>query len=367
MSYHSASPGPVILLSALDWGLGHATRCIPIIRLLEQRGAQVLLAGSGASGSLLKEAFPHLGYHELPAHTVRYARTGRALLWKILLQLPALARNVEAEKEWLQRFLQQQRVDAIISDNRYGLHHPSVPSVFISHQLGIRTPFGSVGNGLLRRFHYRLIGRFSECWIPDGTAPGLAGALSHPGALPSIRTRYIGPLSRFSGPLPGGAPYDLAIVLSGPEPQRSIWEKDLLRQLENYNGKTLFIRGLPGSTDLPAAPAGVTIVPHLPPVEMSAALSTAALVLARCGYSTVMDLAALRRPSILVPTPGQTEQEYLAAHLSANGFAFCTSQKGFDLQKAMNAASHYRYQLPQQTGSAALEAAIHDLFARIRQ
>ncbi|TCJ17033.1 glycosyl transferase family 28 [Flaviaesturariibacter flavus] len=363
MSCRPAPAGPRILVAALDWGLGHATRCIPIVHRLLSRGATVLLAGSGASGGVLREAFPNLSYHELPGHEIRYARSAGGLMWKILQQLPRLARTTKAERRWLARFVQQQGIDAVISDNRYGLHHPGLATVFITHQLGIRTPLGSVGNNLLRRYHYRLIGRFGACWVPDGPAPGLSGLLGHPGPLPTVPTRYIGPLSRFQK-AEAATLFDLAVVLSGPEPQRGIWEAQLLQQLTNFPGKVLLVRGQP--RDKTSVTSGnLTRVGHLPAAELQAALAGAALVLARCGYSTVMDLAALGKRSILVPTPGQTEQEYLARHLTESGFACCLPQKDFSLQQALATAGRFSYHLPTASGHQHLDEAIDELLARL--
>jgi UDP:flavonoid glycosyltransferase YjiC (YdhE family) len=365
MSYRAKPSGPRILVSPLHWGLGHATRCIPVIQRLGQRGAQVLLAGSGSSGALLREAFPQLSYHELPAHEVTYARSATGLMWKILQQLPRLARNVEADHQWLERFLKVQALDAVISDNRYGLYHPSLHSVFITHQLEIRTPLGAAGNALLRRYHYRLIDRFDSCWVPDGPAPGLAGALAHPTVLPRIPTSYIGPLSRFTTPAASAKTWDLVILLSGPEPQRTIWEQELLQQLPHFRGSVLMLRGLPQEPEPLHVPPQVQVHAHLPQAEMQAALAGAGLVLARCGYSTVMDLAALRKRSILVPTPGQSEQEYLARHLTKTGFACCIPQKGFDLQAALAAADRFQYRFPETGTGEALDAAVDDLLARV--
>lgn len=369
MSSVSASSGPPVLVAALDWGLGHATRCFPIIRGLQARGIAVQLGGSGASGRLLRTAFPELPYHELPSHTVRYARTRRGWLWKMLEQLPRLRHTVAAEKRWLNSVQQQQPFGAILSDNRYGLYHPGIPCVFITHQLAIRTPFGAAGNALLRRLHYRLIQRFSACWVPDGPAPGLAGALAHPPVLPQVPTRYIGSLSRFapSQPAPWGSQPDfkLVILLSGPEPQRSIWEAQLLAQAAAVPGPVLLLRGLPGDAQPLAAPPNLTVCAHLPADELEPILRAAPFVVARCGYSTVMDLAALRVRGILVPTPGQTEQEYLARHLQAQGFAPCFRQEAFHLAQALETAANFPYRFPEPSSANALDAALDELVRQL--
>jgi len=358
MSQGLSEKQPVVLVAALDWGLGHATRCIPIIKKMQEYPVTLRLAGSGASGHLLRSAFPDLPYSEIPARSIRYARSAGGLLWKLLLQLPRFRRNVEAEKQWLRQQLETGEIHLILSDNRYGLYHPRVHSVFLTHQLEIQTPFGRSGNRLLRRLHYRLIERFTECWVPDGPAPGFGGALSHPDVLPRAPLRYIGPLSRFQhAPNPSPA-VDLAIVLSGPEPQRSIWEQQLLAQLSSFSGRVLLVRGLPEGGRPLQVPAHVALADHLPAAALQEAMASARLVVARCGYSTVMDLAALRQKSILVPTPGQTEQEYLARHLHQAGFACCLSQKDFKLRNALSRAGRFSYLFPEPPGEEPLREAV---------
>ncbi|RYY38992.1 MAG: glycosyl transferase family 28 [Chitinophagaceae bacterium] len=369
MSSAAASSGPTVLVAPLDWGLGHATRCIPIIQQLLTRGCSVVLGGSGASGRLLRATFPDLACHELPHHSVHYAKTGAGLLWKIVQQLPQLRKSVAAEKQWLTTFLKSGSLDAVISDNRYGLFNAAIPSIFVTHQLEIRAPFGAPGRWLLRRLHYRMIERFSACWVPDAAGRGLAGALAHPMQLPAVPTRYIGPLSRFAQreDLPGNTvkKWRLVVLLSGPEPQRSIWEAELLPQLAEVAAPVLLLRGLPGATEGVAAPPNVSVLPHLATHELARELDDASFLLARSGYSTVMDVAALRVRSILVPTPGQPEQEYLAQQLTKNAFAPSYAQSGFNLATALAAAENFAYQFPPASGSNQLDAAIDELIARI--
>ncbi|RYY95362.1 MAG: glycosyl transferase family 28 [Chitinophagaceae bacterium] len=356
---------PVVLVAALDWGLGHATRCIPIIRSLLALGASVQLAGSGPSGTLLRAEFPALPYHELPATSVRYSRRGIALLWKLLLQVPKLRKVVAAERNWLRGQLNQETIHGVISDNRYGLHDPRVHCVLITHQLSIRTPLGRFGNSLMLRWHYRLIGRFSSCWVPDAPGPpSLAGALAHPPTLPPVPTRYIGPLSRFIRAAEAPGPQRLVLLLSGPEPQRSLFEQQLCAQLWSYPGPVLLVRGLPGAETPPDVPPNVQVASHLPSEDLQRALSAASFVLARSGYSTVMDLAALGARGILVPTPGQSEQAYLARHLEAEGFAPAFAQEGFDLAEALAAARRFRYHLP-APGAPLLEGVLAEWLAAI--
>ncbi|HEY6901378.1 MAG TPA: glycosyltransferase [Puia sp.] len=269
--------------------------------------------------------------------------------------------RVNHEKAWLQRYIRLEQPDLIISDNRYGLYSREVTSIFITHQLRIRTPWGGFADEVLQRMNYRRIRRFDLCWVPDvpgadalagELAGGLAGELAHPGRLPSIPTRYIGWLSRF--PVAGKVeeqPCDLLVMLSGPEPQRSLLEKKLLEQLADYTGRTVLVRGMPEGRELQGpVPPQLTVYNHLPAAALEGVIRGAGQVIARSGYSTVMDLVRLGKRAILIPTPGQTEQEYLGDYVSSKGWAICIAQKGFSLADALAVARGRGNALPRDEG-----------------
>ena len=357
---------PRILVAPLDWGLGHATRCIPLIRLLLQRGCYVMVGAEGAVEHLLRTEFPQLHYLPLPGYRVRYAKTGLGLLTALTRQLPRLFKTIKEENAWLHKIVAQHRIDAVISDNRYGLHHQGIYSVLITHQLQVQTPLGKIGHQLLQILHYKYINRFNACWVPDyEAAPGLAGALSHPAKMPAVPLTYLGPLSRFEQGEEQLQHYVL-VMLSGPEPQRTVLEQQLLPQLKAYGGPVLFVRGLPGTIGLPPVPYNVNIMNHLGAGAMQQALQGAQLVIARTGYSTVMELMALQKKSILIPTPGQTEQQYLARHLMKHHYALCLPQKGFSLLGAVQQAQGFAYAFPEADGNSnSLANAVDALLQKI--
>ena len=242
---------------------------------------------------------------------------------------------------WLRNAQRVHRWDLIISDNRYGFRHPDVPSVFITHQINIRTEISSGADRFVKKINHALIRRFSECWIPDEAAwPGLAGTLSH-GGIPT-RTRYIGVLSRFtpSSDLPRAG---LLIMLSGPEPQRTLLESRILNALNHYSGAVTLVRGLPVATDIPSLQNGQIILNHLPAETLGRCMAGAALVICRAGYSSVMDLVCTGTPAVLIPTPGQTEQEYLARHLEAHGFFPYMDQDDFTIEAALIRAATFNF------------------------
>jgi uncharacterized protein (TIGR00661 family) len=337
---------PNILIAPLDWGLGHATRCIPIIKCLLEQPCNVVLAGEGKIKTLLQGEFPELRFLPLQGYRVRYSHNHWALPFTIASQIPRILSSIKMEQLWLQEVLEKQAIDAVISDNRFGLHHPAVPSVFITHQLRIKTPLGKMAEDFLQQLNYRYIDQFSECWVPDAAGENnLGGALSHPNRLPSVPVNYIGPLSRFTKAEAQNTQH-LLVLLSGPEPQRTLLERLLLEQLNHYTGPVVLVRGLPGSREDLAAPAHITVYNHLAAEELQQTISEASFIISRCGYSTVMDLAALQKKSILIPTPGQSEQEYLGRHLMERKLALCIEQKRFNLKAALDAAAAFDYQLP---------------------
>jgi UDP-N-acetylglucosamine transferase subunit ALG13 len=347
-----ASLKPRILVAPLDWGLGHATRCIPVIRTLLTTGAEVLLAGEGKVETLLRTEFPELLFLNLPGYRIRYAKSAVGTFAALVQQLPKLLRAIAFETAWLEAAVAEHRINAVISDNRYGLYHPRIPSVFITHQLLVKTPFNST-DALLQTLMYRFINRFTACWVPDSEeTPNLAGALSHPVKKPALPVTYIGPLSRFT-PTEPVLGYYLLVLLSGPE------------QAQLFKNPMLVVRGLPGHTGLPQVPYPVTIINHLPTATLQQAIESAQFVISRCGYSTVMDMAALQKKCIFIPTPAQTEQMYLAQHLMKNNHALCIPQAKFGLAAAVELAAAFPYHFPVIEKGDALQTAVEALLQQL--
>ena len=338
---------PRILVAPLDWGLGHATRCIPIVRELLAQGCDVWLAGEGAQEQLLKTEFPDLPFLELPGYRIHYAKTAKGLIWKMIQQGPKLRRAILYEHQWLKKMVAQHHIDAVISDNRYGLYHSAVPCIFITHQLLIKSSAGKWTEKILQKRNYKYINRFTECWVPDIKGENnLAGELSHPQLKPAIPVHYIGLLSRFEKKERAEKKEHLLIVLSGPEPQRSMLEEKIIKDIGHYNHTATIVRGLPGSASLIPSTGMIQFYNHLPADELNDAIQEAQYIISRSGYSTVMDIMTLQKKSILIPTPGQTEQEYLGRSLMEKRIAVCTEQKGFSLEKALTVAGKFNYQLP---------------------
>ncbi|MBS1565301.1 MAG: hypothetical protein JST39_12985 [Bacteroidetes bacterium] len=270
----------------------------------------------------------------------------------------------------------------MISDNRYGLHHPEITSVFITHQLQIKSSLGKWVDRLLRKMNYRYIRRFDYCWVPD--APGgdnLGGELSHPSALPDAQVRYLGALSRI-GLFPEGKNIGtkepetansrltfipkLLVLLSGPEPQRTLFEKKVFEQLRTLSCPVTIVRGLPAMA-APEGSPGWRVYEHLPAAEMQEEIGTADIIISRSGYSTIMDVLPAGKRCIFIPTPGQPEQEYLARWLAAKGWCCAAQQGDFSLASLIAEAMRLEVNVPAGLrDKGLLEKAVNEVVRQVR-
>jgi predicted glycosyltransferase len=354
--------GARILVAPLDWGLGHATRSVPIIRALIERGAVPVIAADGAPLALLRKEFPDVEHVRLPGITIRYAK-GRSQLWFMMLQVPAMVQQVQAESRAFERMRRSLRLDAVISDQRFGVRCSSLPSVLITHQV---FPFTPIAQGALRKLNLRHMARFDRCWVMDGSeAPGLAGELSH-GALPR-NARYIGVVSRMADSVEDRpVQHDIVAVISGPEPQRTLFERELLKELQRVPGKHVLVRGLP-HLDREAGEeriGNVHVMAHASGEQLARLMKGARLIVSRSGYTTLMDLTAIGRSALIVPTPGQEEQEYLG-RLHRSTARFLVQEQGcIDLARALTDQPP-AYPLPLRSGTL-LQDALDELLARLR-
>lgn len=332
-----------ILVAPLDWGLGHTTRSIPIIRYLLQKGCQIWIAANSQQTEIMLPELPGATFLMLKGYNIQYPKKGNRFALSLFLQIPSILYAIFSETRWLQKKQAVYKWDMVISDNRYGFYHPEIFSVFITHQLHIRSGISKKTDHWLNRFNYSLINRFDECWVPDFEKTfALAGELSHPAELPD-NTRYIGPLTRFTKGDPAPATIRLLVIISGPEPQRTIFEQIVVNQVQDIDGRVLIIRGVPGSAGVPSSSGELIFTNHLGTIEFESALKQAGMVLCRSGYSGIMDLVMMGKRAILVPTPGQTEQEYLAQYLHKNQLFFSVRQSELNLQNNLAEADQFPF------------------------
>lgn len=332
-----------ILVCPLDWGLGHATRCIPVVRELIAQDTEVIIAAEGRPLKLLQQEFPQLKTIVFKGYEIEYP-SGSGMVAKMALSAPRILKRIASEGKELEKILKEHQIDAVISDNRYGLGTSTVPSVFIIHQLMVKSP---LGEGLLNKITKNYISKYNQCWVPDYEGENsLSGDLAHKFPLPD-NVKFVGPLSRFQPVTSGGElkkKYRLLALISGPEPQRTAFEEMIIEQLQDLEGKFAIVAGRPGEIAPLNLPEGETLryYSHLGTDDLRELLLSAEVVLSRPGYSTIMDLAALGKKAIFVPTPGQTEQEYLGELYFKRGQHFLMRQKDLDIKKSLAEVEKYQ-------------------------
>ena len=325
-----------ILVAPLNWGLGHATRCIPIIHELLSNKFNVIIASDGNALKLLLKEFPSIESLELPSYKITYPKKGNLLKWNLLLKLPAIKKAIASEKKIVQKLVFENKIQGIISDNRFGVRSSKIPSVYITHQLNVlsgKTTF------ITSKIHQNSIKKFDECWIPDLKGDlNLSGKLSLFNNL-SIPVKYIGTLSRMKKrALP--KKYDVLILLSGPEPQRTFLEKKLIEEFRNDFRSILLIQGIVEKKSKTHRIEHINCVNFMITKDLEIAINQSELIIARSGYTTIMDLSILEKKAFFIPTPGQFEQEYLASRMDELKKAPYCNQKDFSKEKLEKAANY---------------------------
>ncbi len=330
-----------ILIAPLDWGLGHAARCVPIINELLAKDLDVVIAADNRPAELLKKEFPDLEHIRLPGYTIDYPVNAN-MAWTMFRQLPIFFRGIADEHMLLESIVAEHHIDAVISDNRWGVYSTKVPSIYIVHQLRILlSKYLRRGQWIVDRANGRLIKPFGEVWIPDFPASDrLSGELSHDSLLPK-NSFFIGPLSRLKKINSFKKELDILVILSGPEPQRTVFEKLITDQLRQTTMRSLVVRGTPERTMKMKLSETLTLVSALTADELSEAIASSHIIVSRPGYSTVMDLSFLGANAIFIPTPQQTEQEYLAKRLKDQKICYSETQEKFSLTRAIAQFNSY--------------------------
>lgn len=322
------SENKTILIAPLNWGLGHATRCIPIIKALHQNNFTPIIASDGIALELLRKEFPYLKTLELPSYQIEYAKNGKNFKWKLLKSLPKMLEAIGEEKKMIKKWIKKHQIDGIISDNRLGVFSKKVPTVFITHQLNVMT-----GNTtwFTSKLHQYIIKKYTQCWVPDFEGnPNLTGKLGHIKKA-AFEIKHIGPLSRIHKK---DVPklYDLMIILSGPEPQRGLLEEILKKEIIGYQGKVVFIKGIIEKEQIKVQIGNVTYYNFMNSRQLEHTFNESETILCRSGYTTIMDLAVLGKKAFFIPTPGQYEQEYLAVKLKEDKLVPFAAQNDFTIE-----------------------------------
>jgi UDP:flavonoid glycosyltransferase YjiC (YdhE family) len=285
-----------VLISALDWGMGHTTRCYAVVRDLLALNNQVIFAGNIKQTQWMLREFPSIQTEALAGYNIQLSSKQNTYL-QLMRQFSQIKKAMKREKQWLANYCSEHPIDLIVSDNRYGFYHPEVISVLMTHQLNLQIPrFGKIVNQKLHGW----IEQFDEVWVPDTVEHELAGCLST--ASLNISQQFIGPLNRFQK-IETPIVYDYLVILSGPEPERT----HFLEQVMSWASERKKQIALVG-----AKVDGVHSIANPTTSELAKWIAESEIVISRAGYTTIMEMLSLNQKAILIPTKGQYEQEYLA-------------------------------------------------------
>ena len=330
-----------VFYSVLNMGLGHAARSLPILREFKKRNWQILVGSSGRALAFLRRELPDSQFIQLPDYGITYSRNGW-LLPKLAVQLPTVLTRIWQENKSCQKIVGDFSPDLIFSDHCYGIYHPGIPSYFLSHQIYFAMPAGwDFLQRLPAQFNFHYHRHFTSVLIPDALSAGvglLSGELSrtatngsqysHCGILSSIAKQSL------------AEDVDVLISISGPEPQRTVFEELALKQVESVPGKIVVVLGKSESIAPIYESERLQIYSHLPRQQMEQFYNRAKLIVTRPGYTSFMELAELGKPALLIPTPGQTEQLYLARRAMQNRWFYCVQQQ-LDLARDIEIARSY--------------------------
>ena len=313
-----------ILIAVLNWGMGHASRTLPIIEGALDIGWEVDVASSGDAMIWLKGRLSKnskVKFFEKPSATITYSRFFTTLT--IAAQTPKLIKSIYDERQWTIKHVKERSITKIFSDNCYGVHHPDVPSVLMTHLL--RFPVAPLFSPVAQIIIQKLVERFDGLWVPDNPK----GNCSISGLLSSKtihhNTKFIGILSRLKPSQPDSTT-PLVGLVSGPEPHRTIMENALRKWMKIQEVRGIIIAGKPGGGK--SVVNNITTLYDPSDQEISDAICGSEILICRSGYSTLLDLAALGKRAILIPTPGQMEQEILSEVWAAKfGFSQCTQRE----------------------------------------
>lgn len=336
-----------ILICPLDWGIGHATRCVPIIKELVNIGHTPVIAADNRPLAFLQTEFPDLKFIRFGGYQPNYPQHG-SMAWKMLCSIPKIIKGIKREHREVKKIIRDHNIDILISDNRYGLWNKETFTVFITHQLMVKLPyFIKFFEPLLNQIIKKFINKYDECWIPDmQSGQTLSGDLSHKYPL-TENSYFIGPLTRFrdseTQDFETRDINDVFVILSGPEPQRSKLEEILFTQLKESTLKAVVVQGITEKEENLDLNERIKVFSHLPSSEMLKYFQSSSTIICRPGYSSIMDIVTLGKKAIFIPTPGQTEQEYLADFLMKKKMFYSVKQSRFSIGEALKKSESYSH------------------------
>lgn len=300
---------------------------MPIANYLHQQGAKVYICASGSARSLMQMECIYAVFVEDVPFEVTYSKNKTVNWFKLIAQLPKMLLQVYQEHQLLKKIVHEHQIDMVISDNRYGFYHAHIFSVFITHQLQIKVPFAAQ---LVNSINHYFINKFNVCWVPDfeSSDKSLAGELSRNKTLKHVQ--YIGPLSRANESKNiEDKNASVLYLVSGVEPQRTIFEKIIIQYHTQNAHKAILIRGTTHSNNRVKPKENLIVYDMCDAKQLQSLISACKYVVCRSGYSSIMDLINWKKDAVLVPTPGQNEQEYLAEYLANKKWFYSINQIDF--------------------------------------
>ena len=332
-----------ILYGVLNWGLGHASRSIPIIQFLVSKGFEIIIASDGEALKLLKKEFPNLYFEKIEPYNVFYSKTKKYFDFTIFTQLNKFSKTIKKEHSQTQKLIEKHNISYIISDNRYGVYSKKIPSTIICHQINLQHKYSFIQKQM-NIIHSKMLDKFHEIWVLDFKENPICGNISNKYFSEKRiqkKIKYLGLVSRMIKQKLK-IEYKFCIVLSGPEPQRTLFENILINQTKTINDKIAFVRGTNIYKQKIKSSKNIEVFDLLESKSLNEIINKSETVICRAGYSSIMDILKLEKQAILVPTPGQTEQEYLADYLKNKKWFYTTSQEKFRLNKDVFKLKDYK-------------------------
>ena len=315
-------PNGKILVAVLNWGLGHATRCIPIIQELQRYDFQPIIASDGKALAFLRNEFPDVDYYKLTAVHFSFSQQSTWNYIHLLSKAAFWNKALKKDKQLIEKIHLKENLCGIISDSRPYCYHRHIPGVYITHQLQVKS---GIFTTTATAAHRGLIGSFNECWVPDRAAPhSICGKMSE-WKNAKLPLRYINIQSDLKIQKTSHQ-YDYTGIISGAEPERSKLEQKMIAGFSGLKGKKIIIAGNKKLADRFVS-IDIEIKGLASRAEVQHIINSSKTIIARGGYSTMMDLLKLQKPALLIPTPGQTEQLYLTQRLKQLNYVDVVSQE----------------------------------------
>jgi len=325
-----------ILFGVFDWGLGHATRDTPLIKELIKNN-EVHIISTGNALKLLKKTFKKkCKYCNVPSVPNMYALNEFEI--NFFFRIPFFISNINLNRKRTEKIIKKEKYDLVISDCRYDVFDKKNNSFLINHQLKFNAPIvvSEIGEFWL----YKRMRKYKYILVPDFKENNLTGKLSHNLLLVNKKKiKYIGILSHLKK-LNLKKDIDIFISLSGPEQTRLDLQKKILSQIKNIKGK-IIIAGGNINKNQNKKYENIEFYNFLDKKKQENIMNRAKFLIVRAGYTTIMELTELRKRALLIPSPGQPEQEYLCKYLKKQGLFHYTSQQNLNLKKHIKIAKKY--------------------------